>query len=147
MMKGTIQPDIMQVHKYLLQVTGLPPITYVEVTGLDFEIETTDLPDKTWATGGRTKPFEMEVVQPMHHSLEVAAMEMWWQENQDPVSPLAKKLATLIVFSQSRIQMRSIMLVGVGPTKKKWPDLKMEDEGKMADIKWTLKGDDHWVLS
>ncbi len=90
-MKGEIQPDHMPVNKFVFQVVGLIPLTVIEMSGIEEELETTELPDRTVASGGETKAFEFTLMMPTHHTAEQAVMELWLQESKDPVSPTYKK--------------------------------------------------------
>ena len=140
-LKGTILPDHIPVNNYELLVLGIVPLTFTEISGLEEELETTQLPDRTVASGGNTLPVEFTAMQPMHHLIEVGAMEVWFRESQDPVLPTYKKAATILVKSISGLQTRSYALTGVFPKKRKTPDLEMANEGEAAMIEWTFSAD------
>jgi hypothetical protein len=146
-MKGVIKPDHMPTNKYELVIVGLPPLTPVTMTGMEDEIETHDMPDKTVVSSGNRKASEFEIAIPMHHSVEMAAMEVWFQEGQDPVSPAYKKAGTAIYKSISENVLRVYALVGAYPSKRKLPDAEMAAEGDMANVTWTIKVDDHKPIS
>lgn len=141
-MKGTIKPNHIPVNKYLLKILTLPDITPTKISGLEEELETTDLPDRTRATGGNTKSSEITITIPLHHTVEQAAMEVWFQECQDPVSPTYKKAGTLLmkpISDSGKPVVRT--LVGVFVSKRKDPDLEMMNDGEMAVVEWTLSID------
>lgn len=141
-MKGSINPGHIPVNKYRLQIVGLPKLTPVTVSGIEEELQTTDLPDRTKASGGNTGPSEVTIAIPAHHSIEIAAMEQWFADSQDPVAPNYKKNGSLRMQSVALIGAdRTINLVGVFPTKRKMPDLEMANEGEMASYEWTLSVD------
>ena len=140
--KGVIQPDHMQVSKYSLQAFGLPPLTPVKVGGIEEELDNPELPDRTTHTGGRTKPVEFDVEIAMHHTLEILAMDSWMDECIDPVSPLHKKQVLIFLQSQSNANLRSYMIRGCFPQKRALPDLEMENDGDLATVTYTLKGDE-----
>jgi hypothetical protein len=140
-MKGTIQADHMPVNKYELIVLGLPPITFVTVSGIEDELQVVDLPDRTRRSGGHRNPTEVVGAVPMHHAIEQAALELWFAEAQDPVSPTAKKVATLIHKSTSGGAFRSFTLDGMFPSKRALPELDMNNEGEMANVEWTFQVD------
>lgn len=141
-MKGEIQPDHMPVNKYTFAVIGLIPFTAVELSGIEDELETTELPDRTVASGGNRKATEFTAMVPMHHTAEQAALEIWYRESQDPVSPGYKKPVTLTHHSLSGNNNRTYSLAGVFPKKRKMPDLERKNEGEIALVEWTFSADD-----
>ena len=145
-MKGAIQPDHIKVNKYELIVLGLPPLVFTAISGIEDELQTTDLPDQTTASGGNKLPFEFTADLPAHHLVQQAAMEAWFIQGQDPISPTYKKIASLVLKSGSGLVFRSFTLMGVYVSKRGTPDLEMENEGELAVITWTLKGDDMFPI-
>lgn len=141
-LKGTIKPDHIPVKNFKLLVIGLPELTVTKVAGIEVELNVVDLPDRTSASGGETNPVEFTMEMPTHHVEEQAAMEAWWLESQDPVSPLYKKNATLVVESISRNITVSYALSGLFPSKPKTPDLDMANDGEMSVVEWTMRADD-----
>jgi hypothetical protein len=140
-MKGAIKEDHIPVNKYQLNVLGLPPLTCTEISGLEEELITTTLPDRTVASGGDTNPVEFDAMIPEHHIVEQAAMEAWFVESQDPVLPSYKKVGTLISESVSGGTVVTKSLVGIFPKKRATPDREMANEGEMAAITWTFSVD------
>ena len=140
--KGTIGGDIIPVNKFKLLVAGLVPITFTKVGSLESELERVDLPDRTRATGGNSKALEFEVETPAHHKVEQAALEAWYREGHDPVSPTYKKVGTLVLLSNSGAITRSFSILGMFPVKRGLPDLEMANEGDPAMVKWTFSADD-----
>jgi len=141
-MKGTIKPDHIGVNNYSLKVLGLLELTAVKISGLEDELESVALPDRTNASGGNRKStsFEMEI--PAHHKEEIAIMEIWFRESQDPVLPTYKKPAVLKHLSLSKASSLDYTLVGLFPMKRMLPDLDMANEGDMAVVKWSMSVDD-----
>jgi hypothetical protein len=140
--KGTIRPDHIPVNKYEMRIVGLVPLTIVEMDGIEDTLQTVDLPDRTVASGGNRESTEFNIKIPMHHTSEVAAMEAWFRESQDPVSPSYKKAGTLVHKSLSGIITRGYSLAGVFPAARVLPDLEMENEGELAVIEYKMKADD-----
>lgn len=141
-MKGEIKADHMPINKYILQVVGLIPITAVEISGIEDELETVDLPDRTVASGGNRKASEMTIMVPMHHDAEQAALELWFRESQDPVVPTYKKPCTLTHESISGNNSRNYSLAGVFPKQRNLPDLEKVNEGEPANVEWVFSIDD-----
>jgi len=140
-MKGDIRPDHIPINKWDLLVLGMPRFTITEQSGIEEELETTDLPDKTRASGGNSMPVEFTAKMSMHHLEEQAAMELWFASCKDPVSPLYKKNATLIHKSISGIVLKTYSLIGLFPTKRVLPDLDKANEGELATVEWTFSAD------
>jgi hypothetical protein len=141
-MKGDIKSDHIPVSKYKLLVAGFPSLTIVELSGLEDEIVTTELPDRTVVSGGQHTASEFTIMMPDHHLEEQAIMETWFIESTDPVSPSYKKIATLIAESVSGNTIRSRSLIGVFPKKRKLWDGEMANEGEIALVEWTLSVDE-----
>jgi hypothetical protein len=140
-MKGTIKADHISVNKYQLLVLGMPPLTFTTISGIEDELEVVDLPDRTKASGGNRKAVEFTAKLPMHHIAEQAMMELWFLESQDPVSPLYKKVGTLIHLSISGNVLRTYSMTGIFPSKRALPELDMKNEGEMAEVEWTFQAD------
>lgn len=141
-MKGTIKPGHIPANNYQLMVVGLPALTPTAVSGLDTELETANLPDRTVASGGNTKAADITIKLPMHHVVEQRAMEKWFQDSQDPVKPGYKKPATLCFINIEGKVTRAFSLIGVFPKKRKLPDMDLANAGDMTVAEWTLAVDD-----
>lgn len=141
-MKGVLQPDHIPLNKYELRIRDLPSITFITISGLEEELETTDLPDRTAASGGDTKPVEFTGTMPLHHLTEMQAMEEWFQDSQDPVAPNYKKTGTLVLTSITGLVRKTFLILGMFPCKRKTGDLEMANEGELHVVEWTFKGDD-----
>lgn len=141
-MKGKIKEDFMPTSNYELIVVGMVPLTVIEMTGIEDELNKTELPDHTVASSGTRKATECEITTPMHHTVEQLALEAWFKEGQDPVTATYKKAATLIHKSNSGRVLRTFSLIGVFVFKRGLPELKMVEEGEMAVVKWSLSIDD-----
>lgn len=140
-MRGAIQPNHIPVNRYLFQVIGLPLLTPTEISGIELELQTVDLPDRTKASGGETNPVEFTMMIPLHHFAEVASVEQWFAQSQGMVSPTYKKIATLVMQRVGPGPSVIKQLTGVFPTKLKYPDLEMANEGEMGTLEVTLSAD------
>lgn len=140
--KGTIRADHIPNNKFSLLVAGMPPLTAIKVSGIEEELETVTLPDRTVASGGNTKATEATVETPAHHVVEQAAWEAWYASSQDPVLPTYKRVATLVQQSGSGAIVRAWTLTGVFPRKRGLSDQDMASEGDMAIVTWTISIDD-----
>jgi hypothetical protein len=140
-MKGEIQPDHIPVNKFQFRVAGLFDLAPVTCSGLEEELNVVDLPDRTRASGGQKNPTEFEIGIPMHHTVQMAALELWLKESSDPVLPTYKKPCTLVFTSISGRGGRNYTLVGVFPRKRALPDLDKANDGEMAVAMWTMSVD------
>lgn len=140
--KGQLKADHIPVSNYSLTVVGLPPLTITDLSGIEDELKTVELPDNTMASGGERTPNEFDVSLPTHHEVEELAMETWYQEGQHPISPTYKKEAILVMQSGSETMFRSFSLSGLFVKKRTLPDLEMGNDGEMAKTVWTLSFDD-----
>jgi hypothetical protein len=141
-MKGAIDPNHIPVNNFELLVLGLPGFTFTEISGMEDEIQKAEMPDRTVATGGNRGPTEFTAMLPLHHRTQQAAMEIWFREGQDPVSPLYKKVGTLLMKSIEGTTVASFAVAGLWPYKRKKPDLEMGNEGELAQVEWTFSADD-----
>lgn len=141
-MKGVIQEDHIALNRFKLTVPGLPAFVFTTLSGLEEELNTVDLPDRTVAPGGRTNPIELTVTLPLHHVVEQDAMETWFQDSHVPTQPGFKKDTTLTVSSISDGIERSFMFTNMFPSKRSISDFDMGNDGEMATVEWTLKADD-----
>ena len=141
-MKQVIQPDHIPLNKFELIVPGLPSFVFTSLSGLEEELDKVDLPDRSVATGGRTKPVEFECMHPMHHDVEDLALEAWFQEGQDPISPSYKKAATLTVTSLSGALSRAFTFPDLFIWKRQIPDFEMDNDGELAQKTWSFAASD-----
>ena len=140
-LKGLINPDHIPVNKYELSVIGLPTIQFTSISGMEIDVAVIELPDRTKATGGQLGTTQLVVQVPMHHVGQIAAMEVWFQESQDPVTITYKKAATLTHFSGSGDISKNYSMLGVWVSKRKLPDLAFDNSGDMAVGEYTIEVD------
>lgn len=140
-LKGRVKADHIPVNKFTLFVAGVPPIEFIQVSGIEEELQAVDLPDRTTASGGHTAPVEFTAMTMLHHTIEQVALELWFKEGQDPVSPLYKKVGTLLHKSLTGNILRTFTVTGLFISKRKLPDLDMANEGEAAMVEWTFKAD------
>lgn len=141
--KDVIEENHAQVNKYALSILpGVGSPVFISISGLEEELDATEMPDRTVRSGGRKKPVEFDVVQPAHHDVEVAAMEQWYVDCQDPVQPGHLKVGMLTIFDQQGRPRRKRTLVKLWNKKRVETDLELENDGDMATITWTLQCDE-----
>lgn len=139
-LKNKIQPNHIPLNKFDLIVVGGPVLTPVSISGIEEELEVVDLPDRTVASGGNTKAIEFDMGLPMHHIVEQAFMESWFVDAQNQL-PGHRKSGSLIHKAVSPIALgRTYTLIDLMPSKRALPDLEMVNEGEVAVVVWTMKG-------
>lgn len=143
-LKGLLQEDHIPVNKYEMVVVGLavPTITFTNITGLEFELGVIELPDRTKASGGQRGTAEIVGQVPLHHVAEIAAMDLWYEEGLDPVTATYKKAGTMIYLRGTGQVGKTYSMMGIWVSKRKTPDLDMEDDGEMAVNEYTMQVDD-----
>jgi hypothetical protein len=139
-LKGQIKGDHAPLNKFKLLVVGLPEITCVTVSEIPEELNVVDMPDRTVRSGGQTAPVELEIAVPAHHLVEIAALEFWYRQGQDPIDPGYKKVATLIIYTGTGIPLTHELL-NVFIAGRTIPALDMLNEGEMAMKTYTLRAD------
>lgn len=136
-----LKPNRVQVNKYKLLIQpGVGTPLFTRISGLEEELDAVDLPDRTSRSGGREKPIEFEVDQPMHHDLEVLAMEAWYRMCRHTL-PLYLKLGVLMVFDEWGIPRRRYTMPNLWISKRATSDLELDNDGEMGILTWTLKAD------
>jgi hypothetical protein len=142
MLKGIIQPNHIPLNKFQLFIVGVPPITFVTVSGIEEVLQIVDMPDRTKASGGQTNPVEFQAQTMLHHLVERIALEAWFKEGQDPVTPTYKKIGTLILKGIQDNVLATYTLPGLFIFNRKLPDLDIADEGNPAMAEWSFSADD-----
>lgn len=145
--KNVIPEFRIPVNKFALMVQpAVGEITLVSIGGLEQELDAPELPDRTVRSGGRGKPVETDIVQPMHITTEVLLMEAWWTLCSGSL-PGYLKQGTLIQFDESGLIPRKSWLLPNSWLKKRvHSDLELENDGDMSTITWTLQADDISIL-
>jgi len=140
-LQGSVQAGHIPVNNYSLIIVGLPPIVFATLTGFEDETEAVDLPDRTKASGGNSKPIEFTGTTFEHHVAERTALQFWFVQGRDPVDPLYKKVGTLVKRSIFGNIASTTSLTGLWILKKKTPDLDLANEGEPAMLEWTFSAD------
>lgn len=142
--KNVISENRIQVNKYTITFQpNVGEVLFTTIGALEAELDKADLPDRTSRSGGRTKPIEFDVTQPMHHDEgQVQAMENWWDDCQDPVAPDHLKVGTLVLFDQQGAPRKSYTLINAWLFKQGTPELDMDNDGEQALITWSISIDD-----
>ncbi len=141
-LKGIIQPNHVPLNKFELFIVGIPPITFVTISGISEELQIVDLPDRTKASGGQTNPVSFTGEVPIHHTIQQIALEFWWNEAQDPVTLTYKKIGTLILKTLNNTVSRTFTLPGLFISQRNLPDLDLNNEGEMTNVTFQFEADD-----
>ena len=140
--KSIIKPLRVPDNKYSLIVQpGVGQLTVVELTGLEQELDQSELPDRTVRSGGRGKPLAFDFAIPMHHTSEVLLCETWW--NLCKYSLIGYlKFGMLIQFNEASIPTKRWTLPNLWLTKRGHTDLALGNDGEMTTIMWSASADD-----
>lgn len=142
MIKGELSQGYIPINKFSMVVEGIASMTVIEVSGIEQELETVDLPDKTVATSGRAGTTEFSIKVPAHEDVTMAALDTWWKSCQGDVAMDYKKKATLSLLDTFGLPKANWSISGMFPTKRALPELNAGSEGEMAMAEWTFKADD-----
>lgn len=140
-LKGAVQPNHIPVNNYELQVEGLGvTVLFTSIGGLEEELETATMPDRTVVSGGNVKATESDFVMFEHHAAELAAMRGWFAEAKRG-DPNHKKVGTLIKRAIDGSVATTRALSGMFPKKQAGSDLELDNEGEPAMVTWTMSID------
>lgn len=141
--KNVIPENRIPVNKYALIVQpGVGEITLVSIGGLEEELDAPELPDRTVRSGGRAKPGETDIVQPMHITEEVNLMEAWYALCKLAL-PGYLKNGVLVQFDEAgRFPVKRWTLPNSWLKKRAHSDSELENDGDMSTITWTLSYDE-----
>lgn len=139
-LKGKIKDDHAPLNSFQLLVIGLPDITCTTVSEIPEELNTVEMPDRTIRSGGQTAPVEFEITVPTHHVVEIAALEAWYIQGQDPVDPGYKKVGSLVLYTNSGLPITHSLL-NVWISGRTLPALDMSNDGELAVNTYMLKAD------
>ena len=138
--RAKLKPEKILNNDFDLLIPGVPPLVVLGVTGLEDELDTAEMPDRTKVSGGRRKPFEIEVKLAEHHVEEMLAMNTWYTQSEVRL-PGYKRVGTLIKTSESGFLSAKYTLLGIFPTKRSDSDLDFNSEGELSEITWTISVD------
>lgn len=141
-LKGVIQQNHVQDNKFALTMVGMIPIVVLSVGAIEEEMDASDLADRSHRSGGRTKPVQFPITTPMHHTAERLAMELWYRQGKDPISPLHLKVGALMAYTQSGIPFVKYSLINCWLKGRALPEFNLDSEGAMAELTWTVSADE-----
>ena len=141
-MKGVIQPNHVPKNNYDLLIIGLPEIVFTEIGDIEEVIDVVDLPDRTRASGGTKQPGDFSVIVPSHHDVDIAAMEAFFLEAQEPVAPTYKKAGVYSKKALDGTNVRQYALVGLFCSMRTLTTVNLENEGEMDAVEYLLNFDD-----
>jgi hypothetical protein len=137
--KGEVLPGAAPRSKFRVFVGGLPPFYASKFTGLESELETVELADRTMQSAGNTKASTADVSGYVHHSVEAAAWDAWWVQSQAGGAGY-KRAATVEVMGADDIPVAIYALAGVFPMKWSLGDLD-KTSTEATEITYSLSVD------
>ena len=139
--KGKIQDNHIPLNKFELIVAGLPQITLVTTDDIEETLGVIEMPDRTKRSGGQTSPVEFTGKIPMHHDVQVAALELWYKEGQDPVQPGYRKAGSMM-FSRLNGDPRPFELISLWISGRTIPGGDMANDGEPAMLTYKFQADE-----
>jgi hypothetical protein len=140
-MKGYIKENHIPLNKFELLVLGLPKLTLVSTDDIDEELEVVDMPDRTSRSGGQTKSVSFTGKIPMHHDVEVAALELWYKQGQDPVQAGYLKAGSMVWYRNDGTP-RTFELLNIFVCGRTIPGGDMSNAGEAAMLTFKFRADE-----
>jgi hypothetical protein len=141
-LRGKVNANHVPVNNFELAVSGeTQTFWFTEISGIEFEIQAVDLPDRTKASGGNPLPQEFTAKMLMHHDAERKVLNEWLEAAIEPVTATYKKTATLTHKTIAGANNAKYTITGLWIMKRKLPDLDRANEGEAAVIEWTFSAD------
>lgn len=128
-------------NEFAISFPATGPLTAVRVSAYTQEGDVVDLADRTRASGGRTKPFNLEIDIPTHLVEENARMDAWHK------AFLAKlpgyKNAGIMTYPTNWYTGEGVSdtLIGSMCTSKGRPEVNANSDGEMMVTTWTVSVD------
>jgi hypothetical protein len=139
--KGVIQANRVMDSKYRAVIQpGVGDVLFTSIDGLGEELDTSELPDRTAVSGGRSKPGELECIQPIHQRPDYPLMLAWYNACKATI-PGYKKLGTITLLTDAGPPSVMHTVRGMFISAWKQAILELEGEGKMVVVTWTIKFD------
>jgi len=140
-LQGKINENHIPNNSFELVVTGLPVLTLTKIDDIEESLEVVTMPDRTKRSGGQTTPVEFTGAVPMHHDVEVAALEAWYKSGQSPVQAGYRKAGTLVYYRNDGTA-RPFSFTNLFVSGRNVAGADMENEGEMSIITYTFQADD-----
>lgn len=141
MLKGKIQENHIPLNKFELIVAGMPQITLVTTGDIEESVPAIDMPDRTRRSGGQTGPVSFTGTIPMHHDVQVAALELWYKQCQDPVQDGYLKAGSLMWY-RSNGDPRPFELINLWISARTIPGGDMKNDGEPALLTFKFEADE-----
>lgn len=142
LLKGVVMQNHVQDNKFTLTMVGMIPITVITLGGIEEEMDASDTPDRSHRSGGRTKPVAFDITTPMHHVAELKAMELWFRQGKDPISPLHRKVGAIVAYTQSGLPFVKYTLLETWIEKRGLPEFDLGGDGAVQFITWGMSADE-----
>ena len=144
-MKGRVQQGASQTAHILVQIDGLPPIYAVKIGPFKKEIRTSQAPDDTTHSVGRSKADAPSMTTMLHHRSEHAAMEGWFTQCERGQAGYKREGTISYLQADGVTFVASYQLVGIWLTARELPEHD-EQSDDQAMVTWTLSVDDYITL-
>ena len=139
-LKGKIQEDHIPLNKFELLVTGLPTLTLITTDDIEEALNVIEMPDGTKRSGGQTDAPEFTGQIPMHHDVQVLALELWYKQGQDPIQEGYLKAGSLVFYRGSGTP-RPFELINLWVSGRTIPGGDMDNDGEPAMLTFTFQAD------
>lgn len=141
MLKGKIHENHIPLNTYELLIAGLPTLVFTKTENIEEGVAVIELPDRTRASGGQTTSVSFSAEIPLHHHVEVGALELWYKQAQSPVDPAYRKAGSLMFYALDGMP-RTFELSNLWISKRTIPGGDMSNDGEMAILTYQFEADE-----
>lgn len=142
MLKGKIQENPYPVNKFRLLVTGLPEVTLVTSDEIEETLTIVTMPDRTKRSGGQTDPIEFSGTIPAHHEVERLALDQWYNQAKDPVTPGYRKAGSIVFERADGARILPFEFTNLWISGRTVPAGDMANDGDPALITYKFQADE-----
>ena len=129
-------------NEFAISFPATGPLTATRISAYTKEGDVVDLADRTRASGGRTKPFNIEIDIPTHLVEENLRMEAWHQAFLLKLP--GYKIAGIVTYPMNWFTGAGVSdsLIGAMCISKGRPEVDANSDGDMMVTTWTISVDD-----
>lgn len=141
MLKGKILENHIPLNTFELAVTGMPQLTLTKSDNIEESVAVIELPDRTRASGGQSSSVSFSGEVPMHHQVQVGALDLWFNQSKSPIDRGYRKSGSIMFFALNGTP-RIYELLNLWVSKRTIPGGDMANDGEMAVVTYQFEADE-----